>query len=538
MAWNLIKYSKLNLRSSDFSLREESMDSQILSSPRSLSIASEPSDLKNWFPSYQYESPALNSNSFLDDTVVLETEMEENSGGFERNGTKNEAFIPKNETPNGVVKCGSFSGYEHESHLLSKIPSSLESTSLVSEPTDIRNWYSSYVYESPLLDATDGVGNSICEVSKHKEDGFLVKNNRGKEKVSEDFSTNRSDSEEVNGRAPQEERQPVRKTPGPLEPPSQLSEPTDIKNWFSSYVYESPSFDPSTTDGFRDTVWKENKSGEDGFLVDNSHRENEEDLEGFNEKRSDGEAVADLQSEGLAKCITSCRDNKQKTQPGRPRDGVSEILPSQNDLCLKHMPKSWQNQLIAPAQDVEISILNKESCQCKLSPKTFKGTKIKPSNKERSSCRNDEKSSQNMTPSKAFTLQENSEAEFHTEVDCILTGSDSDLIPSDGVSERKPTHGSRDRKDDGNEISENGFITTRKGKLTRNNQEKIVERPQEISKMTAPIVVKRKALADATNIHHSPAAGITGKWKCPQKSKPNRGPALKQLRLEKWVRKL
>ncbi|TQE08620.1 hypothetical protein C1H46_005796 [Malus baccata] len=538
MVWNLIKYSKLNLRSSDFSLREESMDSQILSSPRSLSIASEPSDLKNWFPSYQYESPALNSNSFLDDTVVLETEMEENSGGFERNGTKNEAFIPKNETPNGVVKCGSFSGYEHESHLLSKIPSSLESTSSVSEPTDIRNWYSSYVYESPSLDATDGVGNSICEVSKHKEDGFLVKNNRGKEKVSEDFSTNRSDSEEVNGRAPQEERQPVRKTPGPLEPPSQLSEPTDIKNWFSSYVYESPSFDPSTTDGFRDTVWKENKNGEDGFLVDNSHRENEEDLEGFNEKRSDGEAVADLQSEGLAKYVTSCRDNKQKTQPGRPRDGVSEILPSQNDLCLKHMPKSWQNQLIAPAQDVEMSILNKESCQCKLSPKTFKGTKIKPSNKERSSCRNDEKSSLDMTPSKAITLQENSEAEFHTEVDCILTGSDSDLIPSDGVSERKPTHGSRDRKDDGNEISENGFITTRKGKLTRNNQEKIVERPQEISKMTAPIVVKRKALADATNIHHSPAAGITGKWKCPQKSKPNRGPPLKQLRLEKWVRKL
>lgn len=67
------------------------------------------------------------------------------------------------------------------------------------------------MYESPSLDATDGVGNSICEVSKHEEDGFLVENNRGKEKVLEDFSTNRSDSEEVNGRAPQEERQPVRK---------------------------------------------------------------------------------------------------------------------------------------------------------------------------------------------------------------------------------------------------------------------------------------------------------------------------------------
>lgn len=202
------------------------------------------------------------------------------------------------------------------------------------------------------------------------------------------------------------------------------------------------------------------------------------------------------------------------------------------------MPKSWKTKVIAQAQDVEMSILNKESSQCKLSPKTLKGTKIKPSDNEKSPCRNHDKSSQDMTPSKAFTLQENSEAEFHTEVDCILSGSDSDLIPSNGVSERKPARGSRDGKDDGNEISENGFITTRKGKLRRNNQEKMVERPQEISKMTAPAVVKRKALADATNIHHSPAAGITGKWKCPQKSKPNRGPALKQLRLEKWVRKL
>lgn len=85
-------------------------------------------------------------------------------------------------------------------------------------------------------------------------------------------------------------------------------------------MYESLSYDTSTTDGFRDSVWKENRSGKDGFLVDNSHRENEEHLEGFNEKRTDGEAVADLQSEGLAKCITSCRDNKQKTQP------VSEVL--------------------------------------------------------------------------------------------------------------------------------------------------------------------------------------------------------------------
>ncbi|CAB4307884.1 unnamed protein product [Prunus armeniaca] len=513
-----------------------------------------PPDLKNWLPRYQYESPALNSESLLDDFSIDEVEREEkeeNSVGFRGNGNKDGAFVHEKQISNGVVESGSSSGNEHENQCLSKIPGSSESTSFTSEPTDIRNWFSSYVYESPSLDTTDDFGDSVGKESKHEKDGFLVGNrNREKEKVLGDFSINRSDSEEVVGETVQsdglancnislrdneQERQPLSETPGPLESPSLLSEPIDIRNWFSSYVYESPLFE--TNDGFGDFVCKENRSGKDRFLVENRNRGKEEVLEDFSKNRTDGEEVVELQSEGLAKCVSPGRDNKQETKPvseGHP-SRVDENLPSQNDLYLNHMPKSLENYLMGSAQDVEIG------SQSKLE---HKGTKIKPSNIERSSCCNNEKSPQYMTHNKDFTLQDNSEAKSHAEVDCLLIQGDADLIPVNGASKRKPTHGSEDRNDNGNKISEDGFIRTRKDKLPRKSYENIMEGRQEISKVTAPLaggrdaVVKRKPLADATNFHHSPAMEITGKWKCPQKSKPNIGPSLKQLRLEKWVRKL
>ncbi|KAI5333197.1 hypothetical protein L3X38_023327 [Prunus dulcis] len=99
-----------------------------------------------------------------------------------------------------------------------------------------------------------------------------------------------------------------------------------------------------------------------------------------------------------------------------------------------------------------------------------------------------------MTCSKDFTLQENSEAKFHAEVDCLLIQGDAELIPVKGASERKPTHRSKDRKDDGKEISEDGFIRTRIHKLPRKSHENIVEGPQEISKATATLAAGRDAV--------------------------------------------
>uniref|UniRef100_A0A0D9XQV9 Polygalacturonase n=1 Tax=Leersia perrieri TaxID=77586 RepID=A0A0D9XQV9_9ORYZ len=52
--------------------------------------------------------------------------------------------------------------------------------------------------------------------------------------------------------------------------------------------------------------------------------------------------------------------------------------------------------------------------------------------------------------------------------------------------------------------------------------------------------VSRSPLADMTNLSEVAAAPLTenrGKWKCPRKGKPYIGPPLKQLRLEQWVRR-
>lgn len=108
---------------------------------------------------------------------------------------------------------------------------------------------------------------------------------------------------------------------------------------------------------------------------------------------------------------------------------------------------------------------------------------------------------------------------------------------------RSPTC-TRDKEND-------GFVTTRKNSCTGANDENSWKKPGKVSLECSenrgrvpPLhceknaVTKRKALAEATNLQQPNAMGITGKWQCPQKRKPDVGPALKQLRLERWVRRV
>jgi len=95
-----------------------------------------------------------------------------------------------------------------------------------------------------------------------------------------------------------------------------------------------------------------------------------------------------------------------------------------------------------------------------------------------------------------------------------------------------------------------GFVTTRKNIFTRENNGNSWKKPEKTllqcstSTGTVPLscekkgVPKRKALTEATNLQQSNVMEITGKWQCPQKRKSDRGPPLKQLRLERWVHKV
>jgi methylglutaconyl-CoA hydratase len=115
------------------------------------------------------------------------------------------------------------------------------------------------------------------------------------------------------------------------------------------------------------------------------------------------------------------------------------------------------------------------------------------------------------------------------------------------------THGrSNNKENEGKEAQRNGFVTTRKSRIAKPNAENSLDmhRQQQIllecpkgRGMTSrdgekDAAVKRKVLSEVSNLEHPDVIGVTGKWKCPQKSKPNLGPPMKQLRLERWVHRL
>ncbi|KAJ6327260.1 hypothetical protein OIU78_014190 [Salix suchowensis] len=118
------------------------------------------------------------------------------------------------------------------------------------------------------------------------------------------------------------------------------------------------------------------------------------------------------------------------------------------------------------------------------------------------------------------------------------------------------THGrSNNKENEGKEAQGNGFVTTRKSRITKPNVEDSLDRDRQqqiLSEcpkgrgMTSrdgerdekDAAVKRKVLSEVSNLEHPDGIGVTGKWKCPQKSKPNLGPPMKQLRLERWVHRL
>lgn len=102
-------------------------------------------------------------------------------------------------------------------------------------------------------------------------------------------------------------------------------------------------------------------------------------------------------------------------------------------------------------------------------------------------------------------------------------------------------------KENGDVMSMNGFVTTRKSGHNGAKDENCWKRTQEMllqdsaGRGTISLSckkqgdAKRKALEEVTNIQKCNGMEVTGKWLCPQKGKPKVGPVLKQLRLERWV---
>lgn len=226
------------------------------------------------------------------------------------------------------------------------------------------------------------------------------------------------------------------------------------------------------------------------------------------------------------------------------REG-KHILSDKSSICLESTVKqcsnyeALQNHGIDSAKEIELSSLDQEDPRLTL--KFSHDIGIVPLNMQGRTSRGDRKLSE-----KSMCKMENvedSKAKGHKEADGRLSPGSNWKSVLVNESTRKSIRGCKDKENDGQEISKDGFVTTRKGRFSKENAENRQEIPKETGKwkVSQPgggdSVVQRKVLTERTNCHLSGAAEITGKWQCPQKRKPNLGPPMKQLRLERWIQR-
>lgn len=223
-----------------------------------------------------------------------------------------------------------------------------------------------------------------------------------------------------------------------------------------------------------------------------------------------------------------------------------------DSLCCKRVKQNLENGVfpfanrgISRTKDMEKSSLDDEGHQCKQQqkqncPREAGFVSLKSNT---TASNNYRKSSTKLIFRKDF--MGNLEAKAQTEVG-HATGSNMRYIQVTGASIENSTQGSNVKENGGNVVSGEGFVTTRKGRITGPNDENSLKRPQEIllefsrnKGRTSTVGEKeRKVLSERTNFEHCAVNEVRGKWQRPQKSKPSVGPPLKQLRLEQWVRRL
>ncbi|KAE9596756.1 hypothetical protein Lalb_Chr16g0379431 [Lupinus albus] len=145
------------------------INSQVPSLCSSFSYPSEPLDVGNWFSSYEYHSPIPNSNFSFQESPSREHESERDTERVEDEEAKFEN-IDELVVGEKLVQCKNMcvENYKH------KIVDSVNSLSLLSEPQDIGNWFSSYNYESSMFDTNSILRDVISEENECQEESFDV----------------------------------------------------------------------------------------------------------------------------------------------------------------------------------------------------------------------------------------------------------------------------------------------------------------------------------------------------------------------------
>ncbi|GAB2252426.1 hypothetical protein Droror1_Dr00005273 [Drosera rotundifolia] len=374
--------------------------------------------------------------------------------------------------------------------------SSSHSFSVISEPPDIRNWFSGYEYQSPQL-GSENMGNPSAneEAIERDESGMRVEDTEATQEKRNDYCftahkghLDENALDETAGRGAagvsQSMADEIPEYPVSL---SLISEPPDIRNWFSGYVYESPVLDS-------------------------------DDIE--------------VSPSGRVTCRNKTKEVLQEEQDDRKLSFTKSIgIPAITKEIAPYSSVKYNNCVV--------QVMNEVVCP-------GKDHKVPEENRERQPLSNHEipvkKKRSCMKLQDLESTEENVDSNMRHGItigwispNCAFRKSCNEIswresnvriaAKRNSASTEKDTRSSLCCKDK----------SLGQKQLKSQNETNAHLVPANDTNDTS---MRRKALNELTNFHQHNGVEVAGKWKCPQKSKPKVGPPLKQLRLEQWVRRV
>ncbi|KAL0716773.1 hypothetical protein Bca4012_066095 [Brassica carinata] len=458
----------------------------------------------------------------------------------------------------------------------------------ISQPPDIKNWFSSYVYESLALSSSvkDGEtelnGFSVREEEEEEEEKYIL----GEDKDHKPMNKNVSDTN--------------------LYDTSLPSEPPDIGNWFSSYAYESPPV-LDTNDALYFSV-----GGEDSEFVKETQAEEEEEETKEVEGNHVCPSLFEQQLVSSAKKVTDFSQSQhllseppdvgnwfssyEYQSPHLSDTHELEFCSPENDqLIVEESDTEEENssgifrktkskqETIAPgrlqssndcndadtAKEVSadgaylnqerekkspVSLFNASTREVGKESRSFKQEPLFFEMKEEPSLTHSGVSCTNPKPQSSAYLQEELRPKQNNH-ETISTSSSMQNTPSKSAQKEENLESVINEESGGKEnvdgeSTETGFVTMKKARfrdqssMIRPNRRVLEEcsRSKELKKIATEEEEgrkkKRRVLCEMSNHQLSGGEEIAGKWSCPQKKKGKSGPPLKQLRLDAWVHKV
>ncbi|CAN4099749.1 unnamed protein product [Withania somnifera] len=505
------------------------MSKQVLDSVDSLSIPSEPPHIGDWFSSYAYESPVL---SGIDDFQYCDGSRNIDSGDGRKRKKDDSLHCDENVASQGDIDLPI---------KVWRASNNISFSSELSEPLDTKDCFSSFVPETPLLDDSDDfrIPESIdigfnedtssrgCKTDNNKEGDSSAENQTNGKSHSLSSGADVTSEGLVQCTNSVADNKWLGQDVDSSDDISLVSEPPDIQNWFSSYVYESPKVDtnqdftlPDHEKELDDKVYMNYYSGSGepqnlrNLLETASIHDDKYQHQSPSKKEADSTKNTGISNEMYIERIYQHTPNYRTTQNSKSDSPRYDMVIENSKTTGEHL------ETLSPQEtNCKVScIINQSSCE---------GEKLYRNPIHwKDSAENSLKSEDSVEPT-----------------DHVLSKNSSEMsVLSQKLSKRQPEE-IMGKVNHINDLRENGFRSTRKGRNNQVHKESPLPRPAAVKSPLSGVSVAsnchkhgltRKALAETTNLNPR-ALETTGKWRCPQRSKPNLAPPLKQLRLEQWV---